>query len=496
MNISKKTQVKKDIPFSQSSSSPRSLSFPRKRESIKRGLISDQATKELKQATMKQLFTYGTKGEKTKQTEIGEIPLKWEIVEIEDLFHLKQGKSLSAKNQTGLYLKSFLRTSNIFWGHLDLTKLDAMDILDKERETLLLKKDDLLVCEGGDIGRTAIWNDELSECYYQNHIHRLRVKSNQKVCPLFYMYWMDVAVRQLNVYGTFGNRTTIPNLPGKRLLKFKLPLPPLEEQKKIAGVLSQIQKAMETQNQQIKATKELKQATMKQLFTYGTRGEKTQTKKDIPFLQSSSSSHSLSLPRKQESIKRGSISDNLLRMINLGDICTFEYGKPLKKADRYKGKYPVLGSNGIVDYHNQYLVKGPCIIVGRKGTAGKITYSENNCFPIDTTFFVQLRNKNQCDLKYLDFAMQVSNLEKLKTQSNVPGLNRNDAYKIKIPLPSLEEQKEIADILQGIDKKVEVHEKKKKALEELFKTMLNKLMTGKIRVHNLNILKQYKGYYV
>ena len=162
---------------------------------------------------------------------IQKIPAHWNIKEIEDLFELKQGKSLSAKNQTGLYKKPFLRTSNVFWGYLNMKKVDEMDILKREREPLMLKKGDLLVCEGGDIGRTAIWNEELKECYYQNHIHRLRAKG-KNVFPVFYMYWMDVAVRQLNIYGTFGNRTTIPNLPGKRLLKFKIPLPPLEETKK------------------------------------------------------------------------------------------------------------------------------------------------------------------------------------------------------------------------------------------------------------------------
>ena len=152
---------------------------------------------------------------------------------IEKLFDLKQGKSLSSKNQTGLYLKPFLRTANVFWSHLNLTKVDEMDILDKERESLLLKKGDLLICEGGDIGRTAIWNEELKECYYQNHIHRLRAK-REDISPRFYMYWMNTAIRILNIYGTFGNRTTIPNLSGKRLLRFKVPLPPLQEQEKIA----------------------------------------------------------------------------------------------------------------------------------------------------------------------------------------------------------------------------------------------------------------------
>ena len=197
---------------------------------------------------------------------IQKIPAHWDIKEIEDLFELKQGKSLSAKNQTGLYKKPFLRTSNVFWGYLNMKKVDEMDILKRERESLVLRKGDLLVCEGGDIGRTAIWNEELQECYYQNHIHRLRAR-NKNVFPVFYMYWMDVAVRQLNIYGTFGNRTTIPNLPGKRLLKFKIPLPPLEEQKKIAGILQKIDQKAENHQKKKKTLEELFKTMLHKLMT-------------------------------------------------------------------------------------------------------------------------------------------------------------------------------------------------------------------------------------
>ena len=100
-----------------------------------------ETTKELKKSTMKQLFTYGVKGEKTKQTEIGKMPESWEVVKIEHLFNLKQGKSLSSKKQTGLYLKPFLRTSNVFWGYLNMEKVDYMDILDTEKANLKLPKD-------------------------------------------------------------------------------------------------------------------------------------------------------------------------------------------------------------------------------------------------------------------------------------------------------------------------------------------------------------------
>lgn len=136
-------------------------------------------------------------------------------------------------------------------------------------------------------------------------------------------------------------------------------------------------------------------------------------------------------------------------MVDLGQACTFEYGKPLKEENRKGGEYPVFGSNGIVGYHNEYLVKGPLIVIGRKGTAGAVTYSEKSGFPIDTAFYVQLSDENKISLKFLYFLLRKLNLDKVNTQSGVPGLNRNDAYKIKIPLPPLDVQNEIVEQIEA-----------------------------------------------
>ena len=74
----------------------------------------------------------------------------------------------------------------------------------------------------------------------------------------------------------------------------------------------------------------------------------------------------------------------------LGDLLAFEYGKSLTKSARSgNGEYPVFGSSGVVGLHDAYLVEGPVIIVGRKGAAGSVSYSEANCWPIDTTYYIR-----------------------------------------------------------------------------------------------------------
>jgi type I restriction enzyme S subunit len=139
------------------------------------------------------------------------LPEGWHLATIADLFDIQQGKALSPKAKEGISPKPFLRTANVLWGHLDLTNVDEMDFSDEEVNRLELKKGDLLVCEGGDIGRTAMWEGQLSICMYQNHIHRLR-KKVWDIDPTFFMFWMQSAITQQGLYAGEGNKTTIPNL--------------------------------------------------------------------------------------------------------------------------------------------------------------------------------------------------------------------------------------------------------------------------------------------
>ncbi len=142
-------------------------------------------------------------------------------------------------------------------------------------------------------------------------------------------------------------------------------------------------------------------------------------------------------------------------MVLLGDVCSFEYGKPLKEENRINGEFPVYGSNGIVGYHNEFLVEAPFLVVGRKGSAGSVHYSEKSGFPIDTTFFVKLAQEDKILLKYLYPLLQKLSLKDLNTQAGVPGLNRNDAYQLQIPLPSLEIQKQIVAEIETYQKVVD-----------------------------------------
>lgn len=137
--------------------------------------------------------------------------------------------------------------------------------------------------------------------------------------------------------------------------------------------------------------------------------------------------------------------------IKLGSICTFEYGKPLPEAKRIPGSYPVMGSNGKVGTHDQYLIEGPAIVIGRKGSAGAVTWQDENCYPIDTTFYVSVKNAD-FSLKFIYELLVWLNLPKLIVGIGVPGLNRNDAHDLKIPFFDSKTRKSIIKECEEIDK--------------------------------------------
>ena len=132
------------------------------------------------------------------------------------------------------------------------------------------------------------------------------------------------------------------------------------------------------------------------------------------------------------------------------EVCTLEYGSSLPKEKRVEGPYPVVGSNGITGYHNDYLVEGPAIVVGRKGSAGEVTLIEKNCFPIDTTYYVKQTNPAESNIRFLYWLLKTLNLPGLRGGAGIPGLNRTDVYEThQIPLPPLEVQQEIVAEIEG-----------------------------------------------
>jgi len=138
------------------------------------------------------------------------------------------------------------------------------------------------------------------------------------------------------------------------------------------------------------------------------------------------------------------------RNVLLGDLCEFKYGDALRADRRIHGSVRVFGSNGMVGRHNKALTKGPTIIIGRKGSIGEVHWSEDACYPIDTTYYVD-ETKQPCDLKWLFYALQELHLTRLDKSAAVPGLNRDDAYQLALAFPDLGEQELAVALLDGAE---------------------------------------------
>jgi type I restriction enzyme, S subunit len=230
------------------------------------------ATKVLKAAMMKHLFTYGpvppAEAEKValKETEIGQVPKIWEIKPVDELFDSKLGKMLSPASKTGKFSKPYLRNANVQWGRVDISDLYEMDFSENNYDRYGLVPGDVLICEGGEIGRTAIWRGELKECYYQKAIHRLRPR-NTKISPEFFSYHMMYAFLIGKTYPESGTTTTIAHLPGMKLKSLLIPVPSRKDQYLIVSILSSIDQKLAAEQSRKEALDTLFTSLLHDLMT-------------------------------------------------------------------------------------------------------------------------------------------------------------------------------------------------------------------------------------
>ena len=155
-----------------------------------------------------------------------EIPDNWLWCNLGLLFNHNTGKALNSSNSTGKAL-TYITTSNVYWNRFELNNLKSMPFADSELEKCTVKKGDLLVCEGGDIGRAAIWNFD-DEIRIQNHLHRLRVYDNVETIFYYYVLYLYKLKGKIN-----GKGIGLQGLSSSALHSIIVPVPPIAEQKKI-----------------------------------------------------------------------------------------------------------------------------------------------------------------------------------------------------------------------------------------------------------------------
>jgi len=403
-----------------------------------------------------------------------------------DLFSVGAGKTMSAASRIGENKVPFLRTSNVLWDEIDIAQVDEMAIPDRELADKLVEPGDLLVCEGGEIGRAAIWEGGPAPMSFQNHLHRLRPRVAD-VDPRFYVYFLQSAFTQLGIFEGAGNKTTIPNLSSGRLKALEVPHPPLAEQAAVADVLRHVQRARRLNKRVLLTTQELKSAAMEQLFTRGLRGE------------------------AQKETEIGPVPESW-DVITINEVALqTQYGLSIR--GRSQGAIPILRMNcqddGRVRFRDlQYVDLDEATLSAFRLEDGDLLFNRTNSIEhvgrtaifegakeaVFASYLVRLKvDTLRCLPRFLNYYMNrrevQQDIKRLASRAvGQANINATKLRTIAFPLPpSLNEQAEIIAILDALDRKLDVHRRKLVVLDEIFRSLLHKLMTGKISVDDLDL---------
>ena len=170
---------------------------------------------------------------------LGEVPEHWSVSAEGHRYEVRLGKMLDEKRVTGEHLGPYLRNTDVQWESINVEDPPEMDFEPSEHDRYSLREGDLLVCEGGEVGRSAIWQSDLQFCFYQKALHRLRPYNQRNDDCRFQLYVMRMAC-SMGVFEASSGKATINHLPAESFRRYRFAYPPLDEQITIAEHLSQV----------------------------------------------------------------------------------------------------------------------------------------------------------------------------------------------------------------------------------------------------------------
>jgi type I restriction enzyme S subunit len=413
-----------------------------------------------------------------KGTPIGEIPKDWELVKLsdiaEDIYYGITAKAV--ENKTGLKM---LRTTDIKDYIVDWDSLPFCEVTEKrgDIQRFLLKKGDLIIARAGTTGVSVLVEKDFENVIFGSYL--IKVRLSRKVLPKFMRYFCQSRLYWDHITSSQAG-STLKNISLPVLRSLNVPLPSsIEEQQKIAEILSTVDKAIQKTNEVIAKTERLKKGLKQELLTKGI-GHKEFKDTEIG-----------RIPKEWEIVKLGDVLE----------LCQYGLSIPLKE----KGKYPIVRMDEIVNgyispnvvkyvdldeetFEKFKLEKGDILfnrtnapnLVGRTG----IFLLEGDY--VFASYLIRLRVKHEIfDPHFLTFYLIFSEerLKQLATRAvHQANINATNLRKLKIPRPAIEEQRKIAEILSTIDKKLEVERNEKAKLERIKQGLMDLLLTGKIRV--------------
>jgi type I restriction enzyme S subunit len=398
-----------------------------------------------------------------KYTEIGILPKEWEVVQLVNVCK-EIGDGIHATptySESGEYY--FINGNNISDGKIftdnNTKKVTTSEFLKHQKK---LSKKTVLLSINGTIGNIAFYNGE--RLVLGKSAAYLTINDNNSEKFIYYIIQTFQTKRQFDD-GMTGS--TIKNLGLATIRQTIVPLPTIEEQKIIANVLSDIDALIIEFEKLIAKKQAIKTATMQQLLTGRTR-------------LTEFAKHPDGTTKKYKSGDLQNIPEDWEER-EIGKFAPLQRGFDLPASKRSEGLYPVVYSNGIVNTHNHFQVKGPGVVTGRSGTLGKVHHIECDFWPHNTSLWVTKFINS--DSKFVYYIFKYIGFERFASGSGVPTLNRNDAHSFKVAIPSsLKEQTAIAAIFSDMDAELTVLEKKLAKIRDIKQGMMQQLLTGSIRL--------------
>ncbi|MGS3490904.1 restriction endonuclease subunit S [Klebsiella pneumoniae] len=381
-----------------------------------------------------------------KQTEVGIIPEDWGVDSIGHLLSITTGKkNTQDKVDDGTY-PFFVRSQTI--EKINSYSFDGEGVL----------------TAGDGVGTGKIFHYLKGKFDFHQRVYLMYNFKETLDGYFFYIIFSNYFYDRIM---SMTAKSSVDSVRREMIADMKITLPPKNEQTAIALVISDTDALINALERLLEKKQAIKTATMQQLLTGRIRLTQFAKHPDgtIKGYKFSDLGH---IPEDWEERE-------------IGQFAPLQRGFDLPASKRSEGLYPVVYSNGIVNTHNHFQVKGPGVVTGRSGTLGKVHHIECDFWPHNTSLWVTKFINS--DSKFVYYIFKYIGFERFASGSGVPTLNRNDAHSFKVAIPSsLKEQTAIATVLSDMDAELVTLEKKLAKVRDIKQGMMQQLLTGRIRL--------------
>jgi type I restriction enzyme, S subunit len=367
------------------------------------------------------------------------------------------------------------------WDRISAPPMERVPVSEKERASYLLADGDMLFARQSlklsGAGKCSIVMPCDEPRTFEGHLIRCRLNRDVAEPYFYYCYFRSPAGK--SAVHSIVEQVAAAGIRGSDLKRLLVPYPPLQEQKAIAGVLGALDDKIELNRRMNRTLEQMAAAIFKSWFIDFDPVHAKAAGQQSPGLKPETAAL---FPDSFQDSELGPIPKGW-KVSKFGDLIELAYGKSLRAQDRRTGPIAVYGSNGQIGWHDTALVKGPGIVVGRKGNPGIVTWVPAEFFPIDTTFYVVPIGPIR-SLYFLFHALKNHNLASLGADSAVPGLNRNMAYMSQQLVPTSELVNVFDSFAKPVCDRIYANERQNCRLASLRDTLLPHLLSGQLRVLN------------